>query len=313
MLSRTASNLYWIGRYRERAEFTTRLIEATLRLSSLSYGADATSAVWESALAVVGRGPPPGETPLPGATAFNVCRTLALDDDNPNSVRASLAKARDNARSARNAMTAEVWEAINRAWLDIRDRTSPGGVQATLNLVETLKANSRGFEGGLARMLRHESFWFMRLGSAVERGDNTARLLDVKYYLLLPKTEKVGGVLDRDQWTAILETVSARNAYRLLYHEGLKPWLIADMLIFRTELPRSIIGASTEVVDLLAAIGGSTGRLQEADRQARLRHSRLLETNIDAVFSEGLHEFLRDYIAENNALDAAISQQFQFP
>ncbi|MEO6359916.1 MAG: alpha-E domain-containing protein [Sphingomicrobium sp.] len=313
MLSRTAANLYWIGRYMERAEFTTRLIDATLRLSSLSYGADAASAVWESALAVVGRGPPPGEKPAPGATAYNVCRTLALDDDNPNSVRSCLAKARDNARSARNAITAEVWEAINLAWLDVRDRTSPGGVQTTLNMVHSLKANSRGFEGGLVRMLRHESFWFMRLGSAIERGDNTARLLDVKYYLLLPKTEKVGGVLDRDQWTAILETVSARNAYRLLYQDGLKPWLVADMLIFRSELPRSISGASSEVVDLLAAIGGRTGRQGEADREARLRHSHLLETDIDEVFSNGLHEFLKAYIAENDRLDMAISQQFRFP
>ncbi|MEO5772959.1 MAG: alpha-E domain-containing protein [Sphingomicrobium sp.] len=313
MLSRTAANLYWIGRYMERAEFTTRLIHATLRLSSLSYGAHATTAAWESALAVVGRGPPPGEVPASGATAFNVCRTLALDSDNPNSVRECLAKARNNARSARNAITAELWEAINLAWLDVRDRTSPGGVQTTLSMVQSLKANSRGFEGALVQMLRHESFWFMRLGSAIERGDNTARLLDVKYYLLLPDTEKVGGALDRDQWTAILETVSARNAYRLLYHEGLKPWLVADMLLFRRELPRSVIGASSEVVDLLAAIGGRTGRQGEADRQARLRHSRLSETNIDEVFSNGLHEFLKDYLAENGKVDAAISKQFRFP
>ena len=313
MLSRTAANLYWIGRYMERAEFTTRLIEATLRLSSLSYGADAATAAWESALSVVGRGAVRGETSSPTATAFNVCRTLALDDDNPNSVRSSLAAARNNARSARNAMTAEVWEAINRAWLDIRDRTSPGGIQSTLALVDGLKANARGFEGGLVRMLRHESFWFMRLGSAIERGDNTARLLDVKYYLLLPKTEKVGGALDRDQWTAILETVSARNAYRLLYQQGLKPWLVADLLVFREELPRSIVGASSEVVDLLAAIGGRTGRQGEADRQARVRHSKLVENDIREVFSSGLHEFLREYIAENARLDAAISQQFRFP
>jgi len=210
-------------------------------------------------------------------------------------------------------MSAEVWEAINRAWLDIRDRTSPGGVQATLSLVETLKANSRGFEGGLARMLRHESYWFMRLGSAVERGDNSARLLDVKYYLLLPKSENVGGALDRDQWTALLETVSALNAYRLLYRQGLKPWLVVDMLIFRGELPRSLVGSSKEVVDLLASIGGRTGRQGEADRQARLRHSNLMETDIDEVFSGGLHEFLREQIAENNRLEAAISQQFRFP
>lgn len=313
MLSRTAANLYWIGRYMERAEFTTGLIEATLRLSSLSYGADAASAAWESALAVVGRGPAPGDSATPGVTAFNVCRTLALDLDNPNSIRSSLAQARDNARNARNSLTAEVWQAINRAWLDIRDRTSPGGIQNTLGLIDVLKANSRGFEGALVRMLRHESFWFMRLGSAIERGDNTARLLDVKYYLLLPKGQKVGGALDRDQWTAILQTVSARNAYRLFYQDTLKPWLVADMLLFRGELPRSVFGASAEVVDLLAEIGGRTGRQGEADRLARLRHARLTETDIDSVFSSGLHEFLKSYIAENAQLDAAISQQFRFP
>ena len=312
MLSRTASNLYWIGRYMERAEFTTRLIEATLRLSSLSYGADASTAAWVSALAVVGRKPRENDSSSL-ATAYNVCRTLALDEDNPNSVRSTLSRARDNARSARNSITREVWEAINRSWLDIRDRTSPGGIQATLNLVDVLKANSRGFEGGLVRMLRHESFWFMRLGSAIERGDNTARLLDVKYYLLLPKTQKVGGALDRDQWTAILETVSARNAYRLLYQEALKPWLVADMLVFRDELPRSIMGSASEVVDLLAEIGGRTGRQGEADRLARLRHSRLLDGEINEVFSSGLHEYLRASIAENAEIDRAISQQFRFP
>ncbi len=312
MLSRTASNLYWIGRYMERAEFTTRLIEATLRLSSLSYGPEAGSAAWESALAVVGKSRSPGAAAA-GATAFNVSRTLALDEDNPHSVRASLASARDNARSARNAITREVWEAINRAWLDIRDRTSPGGVQTTLNLVEVLKANTRGFEGALVRMLRRESYWFMRLGSVIERGDNTARLLDVKYYLLLPKSEKVGGTLDRDQWTAILQTVSARNAYRLLYQETLKPWFVADLLIFREELPRSLAGSCSEAVDLLAAIGGRTGRQGEADRQARLRQTRLGETDINQVFKQGLHEFLHEYIAENARLDQAISQQFRFP
>ena len=310
MLSRTAANLYWIGRYMERAEFTTRLLEATLRLSSLS-SMEVSTAAWESALAVVGRAVPRGAGNT--ATAFNVSRMLALDEDNPHSIRSCLAAAHANARSARNAITREVWEAINRAWLDIRNRTSPGGVQATLNLVETLKADTRGFEGALARMLRHEAYWFTRLGSVLERGDNTARLLDVKYYLLLPEGEKVGGTLDRDQWTAILHTVSARNAYRLLYQQGLKPWLVADLLVFREELPRSIICSSTEIVELLAAIGSRTGRQGEADRQARLCQSRLLETDINEVFRAGLHEFLRDHIAETAELDRAISHQFKFP
>ena len=311
MLSRTAANLYWIGRYMERAEFTTRLIEATLRLGSLASDDHAAAAAWESALAVVGRIPAAG-APAGGPTAYSVSKALALDDDNPHSVRSCLSAARDNARAARNSITREAWGSINRAWLNIRDRTSPGGIQATLNLLETLKADTRGFEGALSRMLRREAYWFMRLGSVVERGDNTARLLDVKYYLLLPEGEKVGGALDRDQWTTILQTVSARNAYRLLYREGLKPWLIADMLVFREELPRSIAAAAAEAVDLLAAIGNRTGRQGEADRLARLRQTRLSETDIQTVFGEGLHEFLRRYMRENADLDRAIAQQFRF-
>lgn len=311
MLSRTAFNLYWLGRYMERAEFTTRLVEATMRLNSLSGGGKSDRAVWSSALAVVGETEAFRQTG-DNITQFNVSRYLTLDEANSNSVRACLYAARDNARAARNAMTREVWEAVNRAWLDIRDRTSPGGAQATLNFIDTLKADSRGFEGALSRMLRHEAYWFMRLGSVIERGDNTARLLDVKYYLLLPRGEQVGGTLDRDQWTTLLQTVSARNAYRLLYRDALKPWLVADLLIFRPELPRSLVASAEETVDLLAELGDRTGRQGEADRLARLRQTNLLSTNIDRVFQGGLHQFLRASIAENAGIDRAIAHQFRF-
>ena len=309
MLSRTAANLYWIGRFMERAEFTTRLVEATIRLASLT--GDGDQAAWKSALTVVG-GSAAFTAGGENVTPFNVSRYLTLAEENPNSVRFCLHRARENARAARNAMTREVWEAINRAWLDIRDRSSPGGTQATLNFVDTLKADTRGFEGALSRMLRREAFWFLRLGSVVERGDNTARLLDVKYYLLLPEGEQVGGTLDRDQWTTILHTVSARNAYRFLYREALKPWLVADMLIFRQELPRSLAGSAAETVDLLGELGNRTGRQGEADRLARARLTQLEEGSIERLFQAGLHESLRRFIAENAALDAAIAQQFRF-
>jgi uncharacterized alpha-E superfamily protein len=311
MLSRTAANLYWIGRTMERAEFTTRLAEATLRLSSLSTSADAERAAWESALEVVGERESfaaTGENFSP----FNVGRWLLLSDDNPNSVRSCLAVARDNARAARNALTREAWEAINRAWLDLRGRTSPGGAQAAMSLIDTVKADTRGFEGALARMLRREAYWFLRLGSVVERGDNSARLVDVKYYLLLPAGEQVGGVLDRDQWSTLLQTVSARNAYRLLYRDAPKPWFVADLLIFRQEMPRSLAASCAETVQLLTELGARSGRQGEADRLARLRQSQLADTDIDRVFRSGLHEFLRAYIADNAAIDWAIAQQFRF-
>lgn len=309
MLSRTAANLYWIGRYMERAEFTSRLVEATIRLGSL-LGDVESIAAWKSTLSVVGAdGFPAGQEAL---TAFNARRYLTLSRDNSSSIRSCIETARDNARAARNAITREAWEAINRAWLNIRDRSSPGGTQTTLNLVEELKSDTRGFEGAVARMLRREGFWFLRLGAVIERGDNTARLLDVKYYLLLPEGERVGGTLDRDQWTTILQTVSARNAYRYIYREALKPWLIADLLIFRRELPRSLAAAAEETAELLAELGDRTGRQGEADRLARHRLVEFQEGDIDALFQEGLHESLRRFIAENAALHQAIANQFRF-
>ena len=310
MLSRTAGNLYWIGRYMERAEFTTRLIEATIRLASLSRHGRADQA-WKSALAVVGETQGFAATGE-NATAFNVSRYLSLADENSNSVRACLRLARDNARAARNSISREAWEAINRAWLTVRDRTSPGGTQAALNMVEGINAETLGFEGAVSRMLRSDGFWFLRLGGIIERADNTARLLDVKYYILLPEGEPVGGTLDRDQWTTILHTVSARTAYRHLYTDALKPWLVADMLIFRPELPRSLAFAATEAVELLSAIGERTGRQGEADRLARERERKLSETNIRTVFQGGLHQYLQRSIRENAEIDRAIAAQFRF-
>jgi uncharacterized alpha-E superfamily protein len=310
MLSRTASNLYWIGRYMERAEFTTRLIEATIRLNSLVRDAQSNQA-WRGALAVVGETKGferTGENP----TAFNVSRYLSLAEENSNSVRACLTSARDNARAARNSLSREAWEAINRAWLSVRGRTSPGGAQAALNLVEAINAETLGFEGAVSRMLRSEGYWFLRLGSVIERADNTARLLDVKYYLLLPKGEQIGGALDRDQWTTILHTVSARTAYRHIYPDALKPWLIADLLIFRRELPRSLSASAEETVTLLSDIGDRTGRQGQADRLARDRQRKLLETDIKTVFQDGLHQYLQRSIRENAAIDQAIAAQFRF-
>ena len=310
MLSRTAYNLYWIGRYMERAEFACRLVEATIRLSALGDHEESEQA-WGSALSVVGAGGvfENGGEPL---TAFNARRYMTLSEENGSSVRACLAAARDNARAARTALTVEVWQAINRAWLIIRDRTSPGGAQATLNLLEDLKAEIRGFEGAVCRMLRSEGCWFMQLGSVLERGDNTARLLDVKYYLLLPPGQEVGGTLDRDQWTTILQIVSARTAYRHIYRGPLQPWLVADFLIFRKEMPRSLAASAEETVDLLSGFAGRSGRQGRADRLARKRLGRIQDLDIDTVFQGGLHEWLHLYIRENADLDRAIAQQFRF-
>ncbi|HEY5712161.1 MAG TPA: alpha-E domain-containing protein [Allosphingosinicella sp.] len=310
MLSRTAANLYWIGRYMERAEFTCRLVEATIRLSALSDHKEGNQA-WRSALSVAGAAQAfeaTGET----FSTLGAQRYMTLSEGNRSSIRSCLAGARDNARAARTALTVEVWEAINRAWLVIRDRTRLGSVQAALNLVDSLKAEIRGFEGALGRMLRSEGCWFVHLGQLVERGDSTARLLDVKYYLLLPPGQEVGGALDRDQWSTLLQIVSARTAYRHIYGPSLQPWLVADFLIFRAEMPRSLAASADEVVTLLSDFAGRTGRQGPADRLARQRLDRMERLKIGDVVKHGLHEWLHAYIRENAALDQAIASQFRF-
>jgi uncharacterized alpha-E superfamily protein len=310
MLSRTAAALYWIGRYVERAEFTSRLIEATMRLDALS-ARPAGKVAWESALLVTSCDAGFAKTGQPTEPQA-VSGYLTLSTENSSSIRSCLDAARSNAKSVRTALTRDAWEAINRAWLGLRGLATTGGYEETLRLIELIRAETRGFEGALHRMLRNESYAFIGLGAAIERADNTARLIDVKYHLLLPVGEKVGGVVDRDQWTTILHTVSANTAYRWLYRDGLKPWNVADMLILRPEMPRSLAGATEEVVGHLAFIGRRLGRQGEADRMARRRQGVLSRTGIDSVFGQGLHEYLEAFIVENAQLDRAIAQQFRF-
>jgi uncharacterized alpha-E superfamily protein len=310
MLSRTAWSLYWLGRYLERADFIARLVEATVRLDALS-ARPAGEAAWQSALTVTDSEEAFAATGERVSQQF-VARFLTLDAGNRGSILHCLDRARDNARAVRTALTREAWTSINRAWLLFSNRASPGGAMATLNLVEAVKAETRGFEGAIHRMMRNQASWFIRLGQVIERADNTARLIDVKYHLLLPEGEAVGGVIDRDQWTTILQTVSAVTAYRWLYSEGLRPGDVIDLLLARTELPRSLAATTEEVVEILSALGKRTGLQGEADRMARMRQARMVKTRSGEVVKSGLHQFIQAFIAENELIDAAIARQFRF-
>lgn len=313
MLSRTASSLYWLGRYVERSDFIARLVEATVRLDVLS-PRPAGEAAWASALAVTETDKAFADTGLPIAQD-DVARFLTRDSSHPGSIVRALDMARNNARAVRTALTRDAWTGINRAWLIFDNRASvpaQSGAVATLNLVEAVKAETRGFEGAIHRMLRNQTTWFIRLGQAVERADNTARLLDVKYHILLPAGEAVGGVVDRDQWTTILQTVSAVTAYRWLYSEGLRPANVIDLLIARPELPRSLAASVEEAVDILGLLAKRTGLHGEADRMARQRHLRIARTRSGEVIAGGLHQYLQAFLTENDALHAAIGRQFRF-
>ena len=310
MLSRAAASLYWLGRYVERADFIARLVEATVRLDVLS-PRPAGEAAWRSALAVTDT-LEAFEATGAALTREEVARFLIGDPSHPGSILRCLAQARDNARAVRTALSREAWAAINGAWLVFDRRMSRLDPDATLAVVDAVKNETRGFEGAIHRMLRNQTTQFIRLGQSVERTDDTARLLDVKYHILLPEGEIVGGTVDRDQWTTILQTVSAVTAYRWLYSEGLRPANVIDLLLTRAELPRSIAASAEETVTALNALAKSSGTQGEADRMARNRFARVAKTRTGDVIAAGLHQHLEAVIEENAQLHLAVGRQFKF-
>jgi uncharacterized alpha-E superfamily protein len=310
MLSRTASCLYWLGRYVERAEFTARLVEATLRLDALSTRPSGEQA-WMSALTVLGVDADYLATGQ-AVTQEAVTHFLTLDTSHPGSVVSCLDRARDNAKAVRTALSREAWSSINRAWLLFQGRAAPGDTQDTLELVQQAENETRGFDGAVGRMLQNPSSWCLKLGESVERADSTARLLDVKYHLLLPEGESVGGVVDRDQWQTILHTVSAVNAYRWLYRDGLQAASVIELLVLRREMPRSLAASCEEIVAMLSELGTMTGAQGEADRLARRRLAALRDARVSSIIAGGLHEYLTAFLQDNAALDLAIARQFRF-
>jgi uncharacterized alpha-E superfamily protein len=310
MLSRTASALYWLGRYVERAEFTARLVEATLRLDALT-PEKADLSAWKSALEVLGQDADYLESGAP-ITQEAVTRHLTISRANPGSVVSCMDAARDNAKAVRTALSREAWSSINRAWLIFHSGFDASDTQQVVDLVAQAEMETRGFEGAIGRMLRNPSSYFIRIGSTLERADNTARLLDVKYHLILPVGEQVGGRVDRDQWQTILHTLSAVNAYRWLYREGLKSRSVIEMLTLRRELPRSLLSCIEELLVALNAIGKVTGLQGEADRVARQLHTGLRDATVRDIITSGLHEFLTEFISGTAALDRAIARQFRF-
>lgn len=313
MLSRTAANLFWTGRYVERADFQARLLDATLRLAALPSADGDPEAAWASALASAGAADGFAAQGVP-TNQRNVSSFLALDAGNPSSIRGCLERARSNARSVRTALTGEAWEAINGAWLDVAKVDGRAMSRERLGgFLDGVKSAVLAFDGAAHRtMLKNEAYWFILLGSSIERADNTARLLDVKYHLLLPETEAVGGSLDYFQWTTILRTVSAATAYRWVYRDSLKPWLVADLLILNREMPRSLASCYDDVVRNLDLLGARSGRRGPAHRIAAATQARLNSAKIDGIFQSGLHEFVQGFLSENNRLGTVIAEQYLF-
>jgi uncharacterized alpha-E superfamily protein len=313
MLSRSASNLYWMGRYLERADFQCRLIDATTRLASLPASHGGAQSAWESATLAAAVADHFADTQT-AADEANVGFFLAVAPDNPSSIRCCLERARANGRAVRTSLTLETWEAINETWLEVQRFGIGMPDSVTLvRMIDVVRQKLLSFDGAVAlTQLRDPSYWFLRLGTMIERADNTARLLDVKYHLLLPRTEAVGGSLDYFQWTTLLRTVSALTAYRWVYRDTVKPWLVADLLIFQRAMPRSLVACLDEAVQMLDHLASAGGRRGSANRQATALLLRLADLDIDTLFQRGLHEFLEEFLIANNSLGVAVAEQHLF-
>ena len=316
MLARTADSLFWLARYIERADYTARILEATARLVALPRAYGDTGSEWESALRstdVIDAFNKMHET----IDEASVVRFLVFAPDNPSSIYNCIEYARTNARAVRTALTIEAWESINSAWLELKkfekSRSVKNRVESTelRRFLDLVKKTALEFDGSTKRtMLRTDGFWLMRIGHYIERADNTARILDVKYHVLLPESEKVGGPLDYFQWAAILRSVSALTAYHWVYRQSVKPWHVADLLILEAAMPRSLLSCYENIAQLLDSISRNYGQQGSSQRHARATMTQLQNASIRDIFQSGLHEFLDDFIIGNAKLGDLISKQY---
>lgn len=312
MLSRTADNLFWLSRYIERAENLARILDVASRLANLPSAYAGTSNEWESAVATAAC-VDTFHAAFDEVTPENVIEFLAFSPTNPGSIRNCIETARHNARAVRTALTVEMWEIINSAWLELQslsaERLRSGPELA--RFLAWVKEMTLRFDGIAYRtMLRNDAYYFSRLGFQIERADNTARILDVKYHVLLPQTEPVGGGLDYFQWAAVLRSVSALTSYNWIYRDSVKPWLVADFLILREEMPRSLACCYGNIVRFLDELAVSYGRQGDAQRLSRRVSSDLRNATIEGIFQGGLHEFISQFIVGNNHVAQAITKQF---
>ncbi len=311
MLGRVANGIFWMYRYLERAENTARLLAAGHRMA-LTRGPDSATEEWRSVLTTLGlRGA--YEAQYDDYSGAHVSDFVLRGRNNPESVATMLESARLNARTCRSAITLEVWEAVNEGWMSLRDLlarpvrdTSLATVLGAIRRESTL---ARGATHG--SMMRNETYAFARCGTFVERADNTARILDVKYYLLLPSLAYVGTPLDTGQWDNVLRSLSGERAYRWLYAGRMDARSIAEFVILNDRFPRSLAFCYAAMRDNLAALARFHGH--EGHAQALVREGDGVQgKTVDDVFDQGLHQFLLAFIQSNQSLANAICEQYRF-
>ncbi len=315
MLGRTASSLFWMSRYVERAENMARLLEVGYRISLMPGAIEGHRDEWRSTLTSAASEETYAKkhNEIDGA---NVIHFLLFDEENPSSVKSCLKTARNNGRAVRTALTRDVWESLNSTWNELA-QIEPSQITSDRlpGFLEWVKQRAMAFRGALlGTMLRNDNYYFSQLGNFIERADNTARILDVKYFILLPRPSDVGSDLDMQQWAQILRSVSAHRAYRWFYKDSrYKPWLVSEFLILKEQMPRSLIFTYQWINMALDGLAELYGSPYECHRLAAETYAQLRNSNMEKIFQNGLHEFLQDFMNANNALSQSTATTYNFP
>jgi uncharacterized alpha-E superfamily protein len=306
MLSRTAENLYWIARYIERAETAARFLEVGARMALIP-SPHGYRNEWDSLLRASGTADG-FAAKYKDPVQRNIESFLFFDRDNPSSVASCITAARENGRIVRTALTTQMWDVLNGAFDELKSlERTPRSELGLFRLTEWTTRQTALFRGTTeGTHLRNDGWDFLNLGAWLERADNTARLLDVKYYVLLPSVEFVGSGLDNYQWTLLLRAMSAHRAFHWAYGGEVTAKKIAHFLILNHQSPRSISTCIEHTTAHLDRLSRGYRRTTFAQERARAMRAELAELRVDDIFGEGLHEFLTRFIRQIAALGAVI-------
>ena len=316
MLSRTADHLFWMSRYTERAENTARMLDVNYQTSLLPQSAAVARVGWQGLLSI-SELLSTYNAKYGDIVQRDVMEFMVKDEENPSSIISCLRAARENARAVRGSLTTEAWETQNQTWLEARRMLRDGEFERDpaqfFDWVKFRSHLSRGVT--LGTMLQDEAFNFLRLGTFLERADNTARLVDVKFHAV--ESDFFGTASEKDQeydfyhWSSILRSVSGFEIYRKVYRDVIKPERVADLLILRPDMPRSLHASLNEVVSNLAMVAADPH--SETLRRAGKLRADLQFSRIDEILATGLHAFLTQFLDRVNTLGGRISRDFLVP
>ena len=315
MLSRTADHLFWMSRYTERAENTARMLSVSYETSMLPQRPEDAARAWQGVLSI-SELIPAYQARYREITRDNVLFFMVADEGNPVSIVSCLKAARENARAVRGALTTEVWETQNQTWLGLRKHLADGALAKDPGqFFEWVKYRSHLSRGVvLGTMLQDEAFNFLRLGTFLERADNTARLLDVRFHAIqrdyhgLDTSRKHTPQFDFYHWSALLRSVSAFEVYRKVYRDVITPERVVDLLVLRADMPRSLHACMHEVVLNLKAVAHE-GALNSQRKAGRLLAD-VQFNRIDEILDAGLHAYLTQFLERVNQLGECITQDY---